>query len=187
MLGACGEVILPNSCRCSSGKTSGPQRTRSTSDRSGRCWLLAGWRFCSAEQKQRIGNDQRDSQGGNRCWLPGVAEPELLAADHDYRATGLLGSVLGRAVRLLGAGCQIGKLKLQGRQVGRLFGRCCVGVDHRRGSSVLADSRVNRPEGTDGLGLGLVAVKVSHPPLFLAIAGCSAKLRARERRTQHPP
>ena len=43
----------------------------------------------------------------------GIAEPELLAADHDYRTPSLLSNL--RRPLPLAAGGQIGKLALQGR------------------------------------------------------------------------
>lgn len=66
----------------------------------------------------------------------------LFAADHENGASRRLGVILGRSVNRFGAGGQVGKLALQRRKIGRSFGRRGVGVDHRWGSSLQADSRV---------------------------------------------
>ena len=131
----------------------GPMWTRSSSDRSG-AGMLDGWDFARLNNKWRIGNDHRMPRAGMTAWLPGAAEPALLAANHDYRAMQLLGSRLRRAVHLFRASGQIGKLKLQGREVGGFFGWRCPG-SHQLRFLVAGGQSVNQQDSGAGFGMGL--------------------------------
>jgi len=86
--------------------------------------------------------------------LPGAVEPELLTADHPNRTTRLMGSIVGRPVRVFGPGGQIGQLALQGGKIGRLLGRGYWRAIHRMGL-LDAGRLVNRQDRRAGFGMRL--------------------------------